>query len=52
MLPCPLAHTRPPDAPLYFVNVNSLEEKLGKAMLKAEAWSNIQAGAGRAGGRD
>ena len=31
-----------PDAPIYFANVTSLEDKIDKAIVKATAWSEIQ----------
>ncbi|KAG1664416.1 hypothetical protein FOA52_009738 [Chlamydomonas sp. UWO 241] len=34
------------DAPLYFANVNSVEEKIEKAMIKASAWSAVQGAKG------
>ena len=33
---------RTTDAPVYFANVTSLEDKIDKAVIKATAWSEIQ----------
>ena len=35
-----MSHTT--DAPVYFANVNTLEDKIDKAVIKATAWSEIQ----------